>query len=377
MKICLVTSAYRPYLSGVSEHVHHLALSLHNRGHQVSILTTCFPTFSRHNPETEKIDFPVTRIGRALVLPAHGGHFTLPAGLNLARQVKNYLAEYQPDLVHCHGIFPPEICYWAAVSATVPVVVTFHTVSPRVAAPFQTAFRICFRRLVNRVSRRIAVSQACASWAQGWFPGEIAVIPNGVDTEKFHPSAWAPKSVETPSILYVSRLDKRKGLPVLLRALPGVKRVIPEIKLLVVGAGPLESACRRLTHKLGLDNAVRFCGFVSPEDLPAWYAGCTVFCAPTLKPEAMGIILLEAMACGKPVVASRIPGYDEVITHGRNGLLFPPGDSEALTEVLLKVLTSSTYRESLSRQALADAQEYSWRAVAARIEQVYRTLTEQ
>lgn len=374
MKVCLVTSAYRPYLSGVSEHVHNLALSLYAHGHEVHILTTCYPNLEpvSPTPDAQVPSFAVTRVGRALILPAHGGHFTLSVGLRLASQVKRFLTEQQPDVVHCHGIFPPEISYWAARYAASPTVVTFHTVSPRTPSLLRSAFRACFAGLGRKVAARIAVSRACADWAQGWFLEDCAVIPNGVNTHRFSPSVSPrPELTSCPSILYVSRIDKRKGLPVLLRSLREVRKEIPDVKLFVIGSGPLEAPCRQLCLDLHLQGSVVFCGFIPPDELPAWYAGCTVFCAPSLGPESMGIILIEAMACARPVVASRISGYDEVIAHGRNGLLFPAGDRTALTYSLLSVLKSTDEQTRLGREALRDAQQYSWSNIAKRVEQVY------
>jgi len=156
-----------------------------------------------------------------------------------------------------------------------------------------------------------------------------------------------------------------------------VLRHVPDARLFVVGSGPLERRCRALCRTFGIERSVEFCGFVQPRDLPAWYSGCTVFCTPALGPESMGIILVEAMACAKPVVASRIPGYDEVITHDRNGLLFPARDSGALTSALLALLSSTDLGTRLGRQALADARKYSWSLIAARVEQVYEAVLRQ
>ncbi|MEO0082323.1 MAG: glycosyltransferase family 4 protein [candidate division WOR-3 bacterium] len=382
MRICLVSAAYRPYLSGVSEHVHNLALSLQAAGHRVHILTTNYrvpnqaarpESGSDNGPAYRPEPVPVTRIGQAVILPAFGGHFALSAGATLAHQVREFLQRHEFDVVHCHGIFPPELAYWAAVYARAPVVATFHSLTFRSFQFVRQAFRLLFPALVSHLRARIAVSRTCAEWVTSWFPGHCAVIPNGVDTVRFSPSAGSePRLGNRPSILYVSRIDRRKGLAVLLRAMPAVLRHEPDVRLFVVGSGPDEPRCRKLGRRLGIEHAVEYCGFVQPDELPSWYSGCTVFCAPALGPESMGIILVEAMACGRPVVASRICGYDEVITHDKTGLLFPVGNHDALAPMLVSLLGSAEFRQRLGQTAHRAAQEYSWPLIAGRIEQVYQ-----
>ncbi|MBM3316211.1 glycosyltransferase family 4 protein, partial [candidate division WOR-3 bacterium] len=188
VRVCLVSAAYRPYLSGVGEHVHDLALALRDLGHSVHILTSRFPSLEPGSPGPESSGPPVTRLGRGLVVPALGGHFTLPVGLDLSRRVRDFLHRHDFDVVHCHGIFPPETAYWAALHARCPVVVTFHTLAFRPPRFFRAGFRALFPAVGRRLRARIAVSQACADWARTFFPGECRVIPNGVDSGRFGPS---------------------------------------------------------------------------------------------------------------------------------------------------------------------------------------------
>ncbi len=376
MHICLVSAAFRPYLSGVSEHVHNLGIQLQSRGHHVHILTARYPGLEATTPEPDSI--PVTRIGRGLILPANRGRFTLPVGLNLSGQVKKFFRTHQFDVVHCHGIFPPEIAYWAARSARVPIVVTFHTLVVRTPGFVRSGFRFLFPGLQRNINARIAVSEACKEWAESWFPGRYHIIPNGVDTDMFSPEAMPAELLcgSGPSILYVGRLDKRKGLPVLLRALPHVLNQVPETRLVAVGSGPLEKHCRRLCRKLGIEQSVVFAGPVQPENLAGFYAGATVFASPALGPESMGIVLIEAMACARPVVASAIPGYNEVISHNKDGILVPAGDTIAWAGALVSLLKSEESRHRLGQNGLIRARTFAWPGVTDQVETVYHEVME-
>jgi phosphatidylinositol alpha-mannosyltransferase len=367
LSICLVSAAYRPYPSGVGEHVHNLGMELARKGHRPHILTTRYPW-----PHAELLE--TTRLGRALILPANRSRFTVPVGLSLASHVRRFLAEHGFDIVHCHGIFPPEIAYWAARYASVPVVVTFHTYGLRLPGLVRGGFHLVFRSLPGSVSARIAVSNAAREWAEPWFPGRYHIIPNGVDTDVFSPRRSRPETVRDlgPYILFVGRLEKRKGLEVLLRAMPQVMRAVPDINLVVVGSGPLESRCRSLCRELGVGSRTSFLGQVDTDILPGLYANCTLFASPALGGEAMGIVLVEAMAAGTCVVASRIPGYDEVITHDHDGLMVAPGDPSAWADALAHLLSTPTECARLGTAARMRAADFSWPAIAGRIEQVYR-----
>jgi phosphatidyl-myo-inositol alpha-mannosyltransferase len=371
MKVCLVSAAYRPFPSGVGEHVHHLGLALQARGHSVQVLTLNYPS-GRQTPE-QAVALKVERMGRVLVLPANRSRFTLAVGFGLAGQVRRFLARGRFDVVHCHGIFPPDISYWAATASSAPVVVTFHTYRASVPKRLPVLFRALWPGLGKRVGQRIAVSEACRSYSEAWFPGPYHVIPNGVDITRFRPDAPVPELMRGagPVLLFVGRLDERKGLPVLVRAMRLLIEQVADARLVVVGSGPLETQCRRLAAELGIADRVVFAGRVADAELPGYYAHCTVYCSPALGGEAMGIVLIEAMAAGRPVVASAIAGYDEVIRTGIDGRLVPAGDAGALAASLTELLSSEPERRRLSENALVRVQQYAWPRIAARVESVY------
>jgi len=289
-------------------------------------------------------------------------------------QVPWFIRRHRFDIVHCHGVFPPDIAYWALVGTRVPAVVTFHTLGKLPSEPLLRTFRALSAGLNRRISARIAVSRAGADFARRLFPGEYHIIPNGVDLDRFCRDAPVPAEVRDgrPSVLFVGRFDKRKGLQVLLRAMPRVIAAVPSARLIAVGCGALEGECRRLAQCSGIGDRVSFAGRVTAAELPGYYAGCTVFCSPATGGEAMGIVLIEAMAAGRPVVASDIDGYNEVVTAELDGLLVPPEDPIALSTALKRVLLSAELRGALSSRARARAREFAWPGIARRIERVYR-----
>jgi phosphatidylinositol alpha-mannosyltransferase len=203
-------------------------------------------------------------------------------------------------------------------------------------------------------------------FASRHFPGYYNIIPNGVDVGHFSPDV--PPVEEfcdgKLNILFVSRLEKRKGLNYLLGAFNQVKREIPNSRLIIAGPGTrLRRKYEREVKRSGLKDVV-FTGLVPYEELPRYYKTADIFCAPAIGRESFGIILLEALAVGKPVVASNIEGYASVLAHNVDGLLVPPGDKEMLARSLLSLLTDESLRREMGARGRVKALEYSWERVA-------------
>ncbi len=393
LRICLVSAAYRPYPSGVSEHVHHLAEALRDLGQDVHILTT---SFGHSNPRSLDSSIPsslpVTRYGRAVLVPMNRSYATVPVGLRMSGQVKRFLSEGRFDIVHCHGMFWPEISYWAIRHSRSVNLVTFVTAGFKIHTEGAGLYRTLFRGHLARIHGRIAISQRARQAAEPYAPGEFRIIPCGIDLNRFKPGDKGikgqrnkvtdtrsfdpsiPRSRRPLTILFLGRLDARKGLEVLLRALPAVLKSVPDVRLTVVGRGPMDKRARQTTEELGISGSVEFLGPVLPDDLPRLYAGCDVYCAPGLGGETLGIVLLEAMASGAPVVASRIPGYDETVRDGVDGILVPPGEPEALASALVGILTDEPRRKTLTAAGLERTREYAWPKVAQQTLDYYREL---
>jgi len=367
MKLALVTQSYYPRYGGVTEHVAHTARELRTRGHEVTIVTGRPPGHREdHLPD-------VIRLGTSLLVPFQGAFVDLTLGPNLRRELDTLWKSRPFDLVHVHQPLTPTLPLLTGETATVPVVGTFH------AAGGQSRLFRLFRRPLarhwDRLSGRIAVSPAARQFAHRHFPGDYRIIPNGVDVARFHPDV--PPRPELAdgrlNVLFVGRLDPRKGLPVLLDALPALRSAVPEARLVIVGDSFLRPWFERRVAAKDREH-VLFAGAVSPAALPGYYASAHVAVSPALKNESFGIVLLEAMATGKAIVASDIPGYHGVIEDGADGVLVPPGNAALLADALARLLRDPARRLALGARGRAKAEAYGWSPVTARLESYYREI---
>jgi len=250
---------------------------------------------------------------------------------------------------------------------------TFHA-SREKAQFFYTWGRRHLRRWFRRLDGKIAVSTAAAGFVEHYFPGYYNIIPNGVDVDRFAAaSAPVPQFKDDKlNILFVGRPEKRKGLDHLIGAYARVKQERPDTRLIVVGAGKFGRYQKRVRAQRLKD--VVFCGFATDDELPRYHHTADVFCAPATGFESQGIVLLEAMAAGLPIVASNIEGYAGVLTHGVEGLLVLPGDDEGLAEALLQLLSDARLRRKMAQQAQRRAQTFSWERVSQQVLSYYERL---
>ncbi len=378
LRICLVSAAYHPYPSGVSEHVSNLAHALKDLDQDVEVLTTKYPVWDPKLVTLSSDPFPVTRIGKALLVPLNRSYATLPVGLRMPAQVKRFFQTKRFDVVNCHGMFWPEISYWAIRYSTATNVVTFLTAGFRIRTTGAGLFRRMFRTQLSRIHGLIPISNRAWQTFKAYVPGKPRIIPCGVDLNRFHPNL-APLPEPEPgrkTILFLGGLDARKGIEVLLKAIPEILASIPKARLIVVGKGPQEPRAHRLAHQLGIDKSVQFIGAVRRPDLPRFYAGCDVYCSPALGGESLGIVLLEAMASRAPVVASRIPGYDETVRDNIDGLLCPPGEHSAFARAIVELIRNKDLKAQLVASGFARAREYAWPVIGRRTLEYYRELLE-
>lgn len=371
MRIGIVSQSYYPRYGGVTEHVHHTAVELRRRGHQVTIVT------SRFRRGEAPSDCEVERIGYNLLIPFNGAFVDLAVGIRLRRQFRGLLRRHRFDLVHTHAPLVPTLPLIAVETAECPQVGTFHTTSG--PSRLIEAFRGPLARRMARLDARIAVSETARDFVAQYFPGDYVVIPNGVDTDRFHPDVAPFAEWRDPArvnLLFVGRLDPRKGVQVLLDAMPEVvARTRGRARLLVVGDSYLRRRFEASVAPATREH-VRFLGHVSSRDLPRWYATGDVFVSPALGHESFGIVLAEGMAAGRAVVASDIPGYRSVVQPGVNGLVSPPGDVAALADTLAGLVEDAGRRAELARQGRTRALEFAWPRVTDRIEAVYRDVLE-
>jgi phosphatidylinositol alpha-mannosyltransferase len=367
VKIGIVSQSYYPRYGGVTEHVHHTTLELRERGHDVTIVTSRFRQGEAENAPG------VVRIGYNIMIPFNGAFVDLAVGMRLKAQLRSLMRAYQFDVVHVHAPLVPTLPLLAVQAAECPIVGTFHTTGGR--SRLLEWMRGPLTPIVNRLGARIAVSNTAREFAARYFPGDYRVIPNGVDIDRFHPSVapiarWRDRDHD--NILFVGRLDPRKGVQLLLDAMPEVvERTRGRARLLLVGDSYL-----RLKYMSSVPGAMRrhihFIGHVPSHELPHWYATGDVFVSPATGNESFGIVLLEAMATGRAVVASDIPGYRSVVTPDVNGLMFAPGDRGALARTLSRIVSDPERRIVLGAHGRARALEFAWPRVTDRLEAVYR-----
>ena len=364
MKIALVSPYDYAYPGGVTEHISHLNAQFRSMGHEVRILAP-----SSQSEEELPYD-NLYRVGKTIVgVPTNASVARISLSLTLSRQVKEILGSERFDVVHLHEPLAPVLPITVLRHSRTVNVGTFHTYR---RSHFAYLYgKPLLKRYFNRLQGRIAVSEAARELIERYFPSQYRIIPNGIDVQLFQSGAppFAHLDDGMLNVLFVGRLEKRKGLTYLLDAL----RVVQErgdhrVRLIVVGAftEAQRAEYEKKVAQLRLSD-VLFVGFVSREDKVRYYKSCHIFCAPSTGGESQGIVLLEAMAAGKPVVASSIEGYRGVLAGTGAGVLVPPEDDGALAGALTHFLDNSALREEAGARGAQAAQDYSWEKIAVQL----------
>ena len=338
---------------GVGAHVANLATAMKARGHEVRIVAP------------DAADAPgVTSVGRSIPIPYNGSIARLAFGPRVAMRIRVVIRRYRPDVVHVHEPFAPSVGLATLLATRLPVVATFHASAPR-----SRVYRIAspaLRPLYRRLAGRIAVSEEARRTVEEALGNGLRVIPNGVDCSRF---AGLPEP-EGSTVLFVGRFEPRKGARVLIDAFPALKERHPEAALIMVGEGSERRACEGAVPE-ALREDVTFVGRVEPWELAQSMGLAAAVCVPSLGGESFGIVLLEGMAGGRPVVASNIPGYAAVLRDGIDGLLVPPGDPAALADALSRILDDPARAKAMGEAGRERALRYDWPVVAGEIEAVY------
>jgi phosphatidylinositol alpha-mannosyltransferase len=364
LRIALVTEYYYPHLGGVCEHVHFFAREARRRGHHVDVITSNIPG-AEAQPH-------VIRLGRSQPVYANGSQARITLGWNLRRDMRRVLRQGQYDIVHVHSPLTPVLPVLAIEEAECPVVGTFHTYFDRSFG--YTVGRRFFQKRLDMLSAAIAVSHSTTVALDRYFEADWRIIPNGIDTDVFHPSAPPPPGItnDVPTILFLGRFDPRNGLTTLIDSFRRVKAKGSrgrQARLVVVGDGPLREHYYKQANG---DRDIRFVGAVL-EGRPSYYAHSSVYACPTTK-ASFGITLLESMACQTPVVCSDILGFRDVVVDGREALMVPCGDRDALADALVRVLDDEGLAIQLGTTGRENSLEYSWARVTARVLDVYQTV---
>jgi len=375
--IGLVSPYSWSYQGGVNRHVEALAEEFLRRDHDVRVLAPVDPPgrLSRalHRAPAERRELPdyLVPLGRTAGFGANGSVSNLapfPAGGVVAPRRLVRASEF--DVIHVHEPVVPLVGWNATLGARDPVVGTFHTYSTK-PLPNYVANTLGARRVFNRLSARIAVSEAAAWTGRRWFGGEYTIIPNGVDVEAA-PERAKPVHGDL-RILFVGRPEERKGLPILLTAFGALVEHVP-CRLTVIGADR-EDVLRYIADP-DLLSSIDICGRVSGERLWAELHEADLLCAPSLSGESFGMVLTEAFAAGTPVIASAIAGYSDVVSDGVDGLLVPPGDPQRLAEELQRIHYEPERLREMGEAARRSAQRYAWPRVADQVTDVYERAIE-
>ena len=365
MKIALVTPYDWATPGGVNLHIRSLAERLTAAGHEARIVAPS----SRPGRDERGC---VTIIGEsAFGLPATGSVANVCLSYNLGPRVKRLCAREKFDVVHIHEPFMPLLPFQFLRYSEATNVATFHAAREGGSRLYAYS-KFIIRPWWGRIHGRIAVSRAALRMIGKHFADRYRVIPNGVDCGFFAKGEPVLKLADGKrNILFLGRLEKRKGLPFLLEAFAELKRDVPETRLVIVGGdGGLRSVCELYVERNRLADVV-FTGYVPEEAKPGYFKAADVYCAPNTGGESMGIVLLEALAAGAPIVASRIEGFSDVLTDGDEGFLVPPRDSAALAAALKRLLADEALRKRMGRRALKTAKRYDWEAVSAQISDYY------
>ncbi len=349
MRVAIVCPYAWDRPGGVQSHIRSLSGALKQRSHDVEVWAPAAGSSSTEDG--------VRVFGRAVGIPANGSVAPVSFGPAGARGIRRALKEFRPDLLHLHEPMIPSLSLQALLLSKLPAVATFHAASES-SLPYRLAAPV-LKLIAKRLKARVAVSEAARSFVSRYIPGSYEVIPNGIDIERF-----AIRRPRRPrSILFVGRLEERKGLEVLLRAAASV----PDVQVTVAGVGPREGDARALAQRLGVD--VRWLGVLDEDELPEVFASSTIYCAPNVGGESFGIVLLEAMAAGTPVVSSDLEAFVEVGGHAV--CTFPTGDHVALAGELTELLDHESERKKLSAAGRRRAKEFDWSELVGEIEAIY------
>lgn len=379
MRIAQVVPTFPPYMAGTGNVCYHNSLELARLGHDVTVFTSRFPDHACEYPSSIKVvrSRPLLRIGNAPLVP---GLAAMPAF----------------DIVHLHYpyIFGAELVYLNSLLRRSPLVVTCHQdlIFGGCLGPAVSAYKAIAGNVVLSRARRI-LAPSLDYLASSWFKRHMdrkgisaMELPNGVDVARFHPgvdsSALRDKLhlQDQKVVLFVGALDRAhyfKGVDVLMRAFRQLGTA--SAALVVVGDGDLRAEYQRQAAEFGVSEKVIFAGRVAEEMLPQYYALCDALVLPsTTSGEAFGLVLVEAMACGKPVTASNLPGVRTVVDDGVNGFLVAPGDADALSGTMRRLLDDPGLRRAFGAQGRKKTEaKYDWRRIGEKLDGIYRDLLDE
>lgn len=372
MKIGIVTPYAYPMPGGVNDHVGSLYRVLRARGHDVRIIT------SSHGLQKAS-EGDIIRVGKGFSVPFNGSMGTITLSPTYLAQMRAILERERFDVLHYHEPFVPFLSLVTLTLSTSVNVGTFHAFGG-LSISYEFGKRM-LGHYAGKLHGRIAVSPAARHFISRYFPGEYKIVPNGVEPGRYQRAVPIARYRDgVPNILFVGRMEPRKGLIHLLRAFRKLQRDGVRARLLLVGTGPGEREARRyvLTRQL---EGVEFLGRVPEAQKAQLFKTADIYVSPATGRESFGIVLLEAMSAGAPIICSDIHGYRGVVRRERDGILVEPGNADALAAAIRRLIDDPALRAQLSRAGEARAQLFTWERVGQAVEEYYgfviRRLAEQ
>ncbi|HEX6139931.1 MAG TPA: glycosyltransferase family 4 protein [Candidatus Limnocylindria bacterium] len=362
LKIGIVSPYGYPHPGGVNEHVRFTYEAMASMGHDVWIIT------SKYGKERES-EGHIIRLGTGFAFPTNGSMGRVTLSWRFKQRARQLLAEQRFDVLHFHEPLVPFLSPTVLDQSETVNIGTFHAFGG--FSPSYWIGRRFAHHLVEKLDGRIAVSGAARHFISRYFPGDYRIIPNGVDLDRYADAEPFEELRDgTINILFVGRFEERKGLIHLIKAYNRLRKRHVDARLLVIGSGPKAREYRRYVGLRQIRD-VEWLGRVSDEAKARYFASADIFCSPATGQESFGIVLLEAMAAGVPIVASDIHGYKNVMQRGVQGLLVEPRNHRALAAALYKLATDAELRHQMGEAGRARAPEYDWEHVTGQIIDFY------
>jgi len=365
MKVGLVSPYDFASPGGVNDHVRHLAVRLQELGHETRI----FAPSSRSDVNFDRALF--YRIGTPIAIPVNDSVARITLSFHLANKVAAIIEEERFDVLHFHEPLMPALPMTMLRMSPTANVGTFHAFSRSNVGYYYG--RPLLKPYLGHLHRAMAVSEPARAFVGRYFPNfPMRVVPNGIDLSVYKPGLPPIRHLrdENLNILFVGRLEKRKGLGDLLRAYRSIVDRVPKSRLIIVGDGPLRGRVESYISRHRLPNVV-MAGYVPETVKPRFYDSADIFCAPATGAESFGIVLLEALASGLPVIATEVPGYMSVLEPGLDSITVQPKNWRELAASLVILARDPALRARMAAYAMQKARRYSWDSVATEVVEVY------
>lgn len=365
MKIGFLIDDHMARPGGVQEYVRGLYRYVYANGHEAVI-------FSSAGGRVDD-DLRLIPLGAALPLSGSGSSTSIPLTTVAPAHLRQLLAREACDVLHVMAPYSPTLSGRLLVQSRAAHVLTFLVaIEP---GPYRTLLGTLARlqrRSLSRFHARIAISETAAETGRALYGGAYELIPCGVDTGLFAPDLAPLPQLrdDCTNLLYVGRLEQRKGVAHLVRAFARLQHQYPRLRLVIGGDGPERAALQQLARELSLER-VLFLGYVSAEDLPRLFASADLFCAPATYAESFGIVLIEAMAAGLPIVAAANAGYAGLLASHPGNLLVSPGNDRALAGAIAAFVEQPDYARAVGSRNRSAAQRYSWQSVGQAVMTIY------